>query len=430
MGLIEGILLGVALGTALAWLLFHNKLTTSKIKISEALHAVKESEYKAAESQKRYEEKISYLTESQKEMASHFKSISYEALKENTDSFLKVAHESFGRLHESSKGDLEKKRDQIASLLRPVQEALSKMDEKMHHLDKSRKGDQDALIKQLELMNVAEKELRQETATLVKALRSPVIRGRWGELQLKRVVELAGMVNHCDFYEQASTTVEEQRMRPDLVIRLPGNKQVIVDAKTPFEAYLEAVHADEEGKRLEKMRAHAQLLKGHIQQLGKKGYWNHFSPTPEFVVLFVPSEAFFSAALEVDPTLIELGAKHNVILATPTTLIGLLRAIAFGWKQERMSEHAEAISALGKELYKRISDMKHHWDRIGKSLQGAVDAYNKGVGSLESRVLVSARKLSDYGASVDKVEIDPIEFIEKVPKKFQAQEMLLTDETE
>jgi len=380
------------------------------------------------ESEKRYEEKIAHITRTQEDMISSFKSLSYEALEKNSESFLKLANETIGKVHESTKVDLEKRHKHLETVLNPVKETLGKMDEKMQVLDKERRGDRDALLKQLELMNVAEKELQKETATLVKALRSPVIRGRWGELQLKRVVELAGMVNHCDFYEQASETIEQNRLRPDLIIRLPGKKQIIVDAKTPFEAYLEAVHSETEEKRIEKMNEHAQLLKNHITQLSRKSYWNHFSPTPEFVVLFVPSEAFFSAALEVDPTLIEYGAKNNVILATPTTLIGLLRAIAFGWKQERMSEHAEAISALGKDLYKRISDMKYHWDRMGKAIGSAVDSYNNGVGSLERRVLVSARKLSEYGAGIDKLEIDPIEFLEKVPKKIQAPEMVLEEE--
>lgn len=408
--------------------LIKNKIVAYKDALREKERAFDSLTIRKEEMEKRYEEKITHLTRSQEDMSRAFKALSYEALEKNTESFLKLASETFGRLHDTTKSDLERKHKHLETVLTPVKETLGKMDEKMQKLDKERRGEQEALLKQLELMNLAEKELRKETATLVKALRSPVIRGRWGELHLKRVVELSGMVNHCDFYEQTTETYDEVRFRPDLIIRLPGKKQIIVDAKTPFEAYIDAVHTDDEEKRHAKMVEHAGLLKNHILQLGKKAYWNHFSPTPEFVVLFVPSEAFFSAALEVDPTLIELGAKNNVILSTPTTLIGLLRAIAFGWKQEKMSEHAEAISALGKDLYKRISDMKGHWDRMGKSLHSAVESYNKGVGSLEARVLVSARKLNEYGAGVDKITLDPIEFIENVPKQMQAPEMAIEEE--
>lgn len=372
--------------------------------------------------------RLQLLTEGKEEMRKAFQSMSYEALEKNANSFLQLAKETFGKTHEMGKGELEKRQKAFETLVAPVKESLAKMDEKMATLDKERKSQHAALLKQIEVMSLAEKDLKKETASLVKALSNPVARGRWGEVQLKRCVELSGMLNHCDFFEQNTAYGEEGRLRPDLIIKLPGNKQIILDAKTPLDAYLLAQDAECPNERHKKLVEHAQRLKAHIQELGKKAYWEHFTPTPEFVILFLPSEAFFSAALEVDPTLIERGAESNVILATPTTLIGLLKAVAFGWKQELMSEHAEHISRVGKELYKRIADMKHHWDRLGKSLSTAVESYNKSVGSLETRVLVSARKLNELGAGSQKVEIDPVDFIEKIPRQIQAEEMALDEE--
>jgi len=236
-------------------------------------------------------------------------------------------------------------------------------------------------------------------------------------LQLKRVVELSGMLNHCDFYEQKVEKGEEGRLRPDLLIRLPGERQIIVDAKAPFEAFLEANHETDLDKKETKLKSHARLLRQHITQLGKKSYWQCFQPTPEFVVLFLPAEIFFTTALQYDPTLIELGAEQNVIIATPMTLIGLLRSIAYGWKQDKFSQHAQEISLLGHELYKRLSDMNKHWSTVGRSLTNAVDGYNKAIGSFERRVLVSARKFKDLGAANNEINLNSIDFIEKIPRQ-------------
>lgn len=263
----------------------------------------------------------------------------------------------------------------------------------------------------------AKQELSKETGNLVKALRTPAARGRWGEIQLRRVVEIAGMLNHCDFYEQ--TTSEGGLARPDLIIKLPGGRQVVIDSKVPLESYLDAIQTDNEAIREAKLKDHARLVRSHIGALSKKSYHQHFSPTPEFVVLFLPSETFFSAALQYDPTLIEVGADQGVIVATPTTLIALLRAVAYGWKQESLSLHAEQVSELGHELYKRISDMTAHFSKMGRSLNTAVDSYNKGIGSLESRVLVSARKFKELGAAATKLEIDNIEVVEKTPRQLE-----------
>ena len=366
-------------------------------------------------------------SKSEEELSQAFRALSSEALEKSNASFLQLAKETLGRFQEKAKGDLEKRQESIENVLKPVQDSLSKLDQGMQAIEKERKGEQESLKAQLRMMTEAEKELRMETSTLVKALRMPIVRGRWGEMQLRRVVELAGMVNHCDFYEQE--TGESGQVRPDVIVKLPGEKQVIVDAKTPCEAYLEAIQAEDEGVKEDKFRHHARQVRQHVVALGKKSYWQSFQPTPEFVVLFIPSDNFFNSALEFDPSLIEVGVEQGVIIATPTTLIGLLRAIAYGWKQEKLSRHAEEVSKLGHELYKRLADMKEHWARVGRSLGSSVDAYNKAVGSLESRVLVSARKFQEMGAAACSVEIETLEGIDRVPRDLQAPEMKIPLDT-
>jgi DNA recombination protein RmuC len=268
----------------------------------------------------------------------------------------------------------------------------------------------------------SQQNLSSETANLVKALRTPNVRGRWGEIQLKRVVEMAGMLDHCDFYEQENKTTEDGRLRPDMVVRLPGGKRVIVDSKTPLDAYLSAMEAkDDEQKELQ-MNRHARQVRDHITALSKKGYWDQFDTTPEFVIMFLPGETFFSAALTHDPVLIEYGVEKKVIPASPTTLIALLRAVSYGWQQEKIAENAEAISNLGKELYDRITTMSNHFASVGKGLTSAVGAYNKAVSSLESRVLVSARKFPELGTTAKK-EIASIDPIESLPREIQAKEI-------
>jgi DNA recombination protein RmuC len=264
--------------------------------------------------------------------------------------------------------------------------------------------------------------LKSETANLVKALRAPQTRGRWGELQLKRVVEMAGMLDHCDFFEQESTDTEEGRLRPDLVVKLPGGKNIVVDAKAPLAAYLEALEAPDDDARRRALVDHARQVKDHLTKLGRKSYWEQFQPSPDFVVLFLPGETFYSAALEIDPGLIEYGVEQRVILATPTTLIALLRAVAYGWKQEALTENAREVSALGKELYERLATLADHWSDVGKHLGGAVGAFNKAVGSLETRVLVSARKFRDLKVAPESKEIASTAPLDSVPRALQAQE--------
>jgi DNA recombination protein RmuC len=298
------------------------------------------------------------------------------------------------------------------------------VDSRIGEIEKARIDAYSALNTQLHaLLDTHLPSLHEETAKLVKALRQPSARGRWGEMQLKRVVEMAGMLEHCDFSEQVSyTDAEEKRQRPDMIVHLPGGKQIVVDAKAPLSAYLEAIEATEETARQVSLAQHTQQLKKHIQSLGQKSYWAQFQPTPEFVILFLPGETFLSAAFTEDPNLLEFAIAHKVIPATPTTLIALLKAVAYGWQQEVLTENAKAISTLGKELYERLVTLGTHWANVGKGLEAATKAYNEATGSLESRVLVSARRLREL-RHLDK-ELPLIQSVDRIPRQLQEPDML------
>ncbi|HCI49057.1 MAG TPA: DNA recombination protein RmuC [Holosporales bacterium] len=373
------------------------------------------------QNRKSFHEKEALLEKAEEKLRNTFKALSAEALNVNNSSFLKLAEAALGKFQEHAKGDLEGRQKAIENLLKPVKEALVGVDQKVHELEKARVGAYETLRHQISDLVASQKELKTETTNLVQALRAPNVRGRWGEIQLRRVVEMAGMVSHCDFVEQAhSTNPEEEKLRPDMVIQLPGGKNIIVDAKAPLHAYLEALETMDPEVRLLKLKAHARQVRQHVGKLSAKSYWDRFTPTPEFVVLFLPGETFFSAALEQDPSLIELGAEQKVILATPTTLIALLRAVSYGWRQEALAKNAQEISELGQEMHKRISDMVGHFARVGKNLGGAVEAYNQTLGTLERRVMVSARKFKELGAAAQKTDIESAEPIEKQPRVLES----------
>lgn len=372
------------------------------------------------------QEKIALLEEAQIKLTNTFKALSADALSANNQSFLDLAKSTLEKFQESAKTDLTHRQKAIGELLTPVQQALSKVDIKLVDLEKERVGAYQVLRNQVaELVN-SQKALRQETSNLVKALRTPSVRGQWGEMQLKRVVEMAGMVAYCDFIEQVSMDSENGRLRPDMVVNLPGDKKIIVDAKAPLSAYLEALEAQDEETRSEKLIEHARQVRTHIKALSQRAYWDQFESTPEFVILFLPGETFFSAALEKDPTLIEVGVREKVILATPTTLIALLRSVSYGWRQESIAKNAKAISELGRELYKRVSDLGNHMTRMGRHLGQVVDSYNQTVGTLERRVLVSARKFKTLDNSNE--DIEEIVAIDHIPRNLQSLELVAEKE--
>jgi DNA recombination protein RmuC len=340
------------------------------------------------------------------------KALAADALARNNESFLTLAS-----------SQLETRAQAVDNLVKPIAESLKQVDAKLGQLELTRQGAYSALTQQVSQLVETQKELRSETGNLVTALRSPQVRGRWGEMQLRRVVEMAGMLAHCDFVEQATVgSVDGGRLRPDVVVSLPGGKRVVVDAKAPLQAYLDALEAKDEDTRRARLADHARQIRDHIAKLSAKSYWSQFDESPEFVVLFIPGETFFSAALEHDPTLIEEGVNQQVILATPTTLIALLRAVAYGWNQETVAESAREVSELGRQLYNRLATLTEHFSKVGRGLESAVRAYNDGVGSFERSVLPGARKLKDHGVSPSS-ELAELKEIELATRSINAPEL-------
>ena len=355
------------------------------------------------------------------ELATKFKALSRDALKDNNQSFLELARATLERFQETAKGDLESRQKAIDQLVRPLKESLEKVDGRIGEIEKQRAGAYSELREQVKGLATSQLQLQNETGNLVKALRTPHVRGRWGEIQLRRVVELAGMLQYCDFVEQETVTTDDGRIRPDVIVHLPGNRIIVVDSKVPFEAFYESISAPDEETRLQKVKEHARLVRTHIVALSRKSYWESVQPTPEFVLLFLPGETFYSAALENDPKLIEDGVGQGVIVATPSTLIALLKAVSYGWRQEQMATNAQEVSKLGKDLYDRLRTFTNYFADIGKGLDRALESYNKGVGSLEARVLVTARKFKERGA-ISGEEIETVEPLDKTARALSLDE--------
>lgn len=352
----------------------------------------------------------------EREVREAFEALAAATLSRTTDEFLKLADQKIGNVHKAAAADLGARQQALTDLVRPIRDTLAQVDAKLAEVERQRVSDSSGLRSLMAVVGQTQQQLQQETAGLARALRSPGVRGRWGELQLRRVVELAGMIEHCDFDEQPSATTEAGRLRPDLVVRLPGGRTIVVDAKAPLEAFLDAQTAAEPGVREGKLVDHVRQVREHVVKLGAKAYWDQFPSSPDFVVLFLPSESTFMAALEHDEQLIDHGVERRVLLASPLTLIALLRAAAAGWRQEQLATNAEEISRLGRTLHESVATMAEHLDDLRRRLDGVFAGFNRVVGSFETNVLVKARRFKELGASGAK-EIPLIQPIETEPRR-------------
>ncbi|MDO8827120.1 DNA recombination protein RmuC [Methylophaga sp.] len=405
--LLLGILLGIAIGMF---------IRSGKIRELEKNNAELDLILQLEQKNKRQMDDI--LSQTREQLANTFNQLSNEALTQNNTNFLRLAEENLKRFQSEAKADLSTKEKAIEQMLKPINEALQQTSKQIQEIEKDRKEAYGSLNTTIAQMNLSQQQLQQETQNLVQALRRPEVRGQWGEMTLRRLAELSGMVAHCDFYEQTHTATETGSIRPDMIVRLPEKREIIVDAKTPLDAYLSAIQAKDDATRKLELKRHAQIIRGRIKELSRKNYWAEYSQSPEFVVLFIPGEQFLSAALEVDPALLEDSMSQNIILATPTNFIALLRAVSYGWKQQALAENAEVIRELGETLYKRLSTFGNHLSKLGNSLGSSVNHFNSAVGSLERQVLPGARKFTEMGIS-SKNEITELPPIEQLPRPVQ-----------
>src|SRR3954471_17061561 len=403
------LILGVAIGVAFGWLASRPGQTRlqTELEKNRAVHAERLAAYHDAEAKLR----------------DSFQALSAAALKTNNEAFLSLAETRLREARTAAAGDIDARKKAIEDLLAPMARTLEQVDRDIKDAERRRVETGAQLMQKIVSLDTAGQGLRDETRRLTDALKRPGVRGRWGELQLKRVVELAGMVEHCHFSEQETINGDSGRIRPDVIVHLPGGKHVIIDAKVPLDAYLRALEAGDEDTRQKLLTDHARQVRTHIAQLSAKNYFDKITSTPEFVVMFLPGEMFFSAALEHDPSLIEHGVERKVIPASPTTLIALLRAVAYGWQQQAMEENARKISEVGRQLYDSLKSLAGHVDTLGSRLKSSLDAYNQAVGSLEGNVLGKARRFKELQAANGGEEIKPLEPIDRVPRMLQAPEL-------
>lgn len=399
-----------------------DELTVEQRKLAD-LNARMQETHRASE------EKIQLLQEAELRMKDAFRALSADALKNNTEQFAAFARHSLEQQQQGAKHDLETRQIAINELVKPLSESLGKVDERIGMLEKARENAYGHLTEQLKMLGESQQRLQFETGNLVKALRAPQVRGRWGEVQLQRVVEMADMLEHCDFTQQESTNTETGRLRPDMVVRLPNGKQIVIDAKVPLDGYLDALEKETDAEKEICLARHANQVRNHLGQLGQKKYHDQFDPAPEFVVMFLPSESFFSAALTQDPKLLDHGVDNKVLMATPTTLIALLKAVHYGWRQEQLAENAKVISELGTQLYDRVRVLTGHFLQMRKGIELTADSYNKAIGTLERQVLSTTRKFSKLGAAKGEM-IPEIELINNPLRGLQASEFAIALEEE
>jgi len=373
------------------------------------------------ESERNLQSQRDLLVQAELRLSDAFSAVAADALRKNNESFLTLAVEKLGAAQQSSAQDLNHRQEAIALMVKPVHESLTKVDAQIAALETARGEAYGRLTAQVSSLAESQNILRTETGNLVKALRAPAVRGRWGEMQLKRAVEMAGMLEHCDFGQQVTLTTEEGRFRPDMVVRLPAGRNIVVDAKVPLEAYLDAVSANTDEERAKRLRDHAQQVRNHVQKLGAKSYWEQLAGSPEFVILFLPGEAFFSAALEASPSLLEEGVGSKVLIATPTTLIALLQTVQVSWREERLAENAQKISEQGRQLHRALSSLFEHWSKLGRAIGSVNEHFNRAVGSLDQRVMPAARKLQELGAGSSR-ELAELEQLDVRPRLVDPEE--------
>ncbi len=396
--------------------------TKARDQLATETSARVKAETRLAETVQRLQEEKNLLDDAKAKLTDTFKALAGDTLSTNTTAFLKLAKETLDKALTDAKGDLGTRQEAIHGMVKPLADSINKFEEHVRSLEKDRQSAYSGLTEHLKGLSASQQQLQKETANLVTALRKPQVRGRWGEMTLRRVVELAGMSEHCDFAEQVTANTEEGRLRPDLIVRLPAEREIVVDAKVSLEAYLDAISADSDDARKDALTRHAAQVRVHMNALTDKRYWAQFPKTPEFVVMFIPGESFFGAAVDADHGLIEYGLERGLVLATPTTLIALIRAVAYGWRQEQVAKNAQEISDLGKQLYERMRILAEHIGDIGKGLEKANSSYNSAVGSLEARVLSAARRFKDLGAAPG-AEIPLVQAIETTPRALTAPEI-------